>query len=206
VKNAKYSDMTRIRLQEGASAAYELGKDAVKFFSNKLGVPQIASKLGALALSVNSVPANTTQVEVTVTITEDGTYTISLDGAAEGCEQIILVDGEVETDLLANEYSFAGTAGSTKNMSVLLVTEDTNVAVGTVEGGSILIQTIGDKAYISGLDGAAVVNVYDVAGKLVQRFTNVNNGDALTLNNAGVAIIEVKTATQNAKAKVSVKK
>jgi hypothetical protein len=205
VKNAKYSDMTRIRLQNGASAAYELGKDAVKFFSNKAGVPQIASKLGALALSVNSVPANTTKVDLTVTITEDGTYTINLDGAAEGCSQVILVDGDVETDLLANEYSFAGTAGSTKNMSVLLVTEGTT-AVGTAEGGSILIQTIGNKAYINGLDGAAVVNVYDVAGKLVQRFTNVNNGDALTLNNAGVAIIDVKTATQTAKAKVSVKK
>jgi hypothetical protein len=205
VKNAKYEDKTRIRLQDGASADYEIGKDAMKFFSHKAGVPQIACKQGELDLSVNSVPANTTQVEVTVTITEDGTYTISLDGAAEGCSQVILVDGEVETDLLANEYSFAGTAGSTKNMSVLLVTDGTT-AVGTTEGGSILIQAIADKAYIGGLDGAAVVNVYDVAGKLVQRFTGVNNGDALTLNNAGVAIIEVKTATQNAKAKVSVKK
>jgi len=204
VKNAKYSDKTRIRLQDGASLGYELGKDAVKFFSSKAGVPQIACKQAGLDLSVNSVPANTRQVEVTVNITEDGMYTISLDGAGEGCQQVILVDGETETDLLADDYSFAGTAGSTKSMSVLLVSEGTT-AVGTAEGGSILIQTIGNKAYISGLEGAATVNVYDVAGKLAQRFTGVNNGDALTLKNAGVAVIEVKTVAQIAKAKVSVK-
>lgn len=205
VKNAKYSDKTRIRLQDGASVGYELGKDAVKIYTHKAGVPQIWSKAVGLALSVNTVPVTTTKVDVSVTIGEDGTYTINLDGVAEGCQQVILIDGDMETDLLADEYSFAGTAGSTKNMSVLLVTEGTT-SVGTTQGGNILIQTIGDKAYITGLEGVATVTVYDVAGKLAQRFTGVNNGDALSLSNNGIYVIDVKTATQTGKAKVSVKK
>jgi preprotein translocase subunit SecB len=208
VKNAKYSDKVRIRLQEDASAGYEIGKDAVKFFATKVEVPQIYSKQGNYVLSVNSVPVTTTEVSVTVKAGEEGNYTIAMEDIAKavGCKQVILKDGNVETDLLAdNEYTFSATAGASKNFTVLFVTDNTT-AVKTTEGSAIIIKTIGDKAYVSGLEGLADVCVYDVSGKLVQRFTNVNNNDALTLKQLGIYVVDVKTATQQGKAKVSVNK
>jgi hypothetical protein len=210
--NGKYNDKTRIRLQEDASAGYDLGKDAVKFMSPKKDVPQLYSKSLGYNLSVSALPIGTSKVDLGMYIGEKGNYSIQLTDVQKSAafKQVILVDNETggQTDLLASEdgYSFeSNSMGASKRFSVLLVAEGAS-AIGTAEGGNIVIQTIGDKAYISGLEGTATVNVYDVAGKLAQRFTNVNNGDVLTLNNAGVAIIEVNTATQTAKAKVGVKK
>ncbi len=212
LENANFSDKARIRIQEDASSGYDLGKDAVKFMSPKKEVPQLYSKSLGYNLSVSALPVGTAKVDLGMYIGEKGKYSIRLTDVQKSAafDQVILVDNETgeQTDLLASEegYSFeSSTTGTSKRFSVLLIAEGAT-AVGTAQGGTIIIQAIGDKAYISGLEGAATVTVYDVAGKLTQRFTNVNNGDALTLNNTGVAIIEVNTATQTAKAKVSVKK
>lgn len=212
--NLEYSDKVRIRLQEQATASYDLGLDAVKFMSPKTKVPQLYAITQGYNLAVNSMPIGTSKIDLGMYVGEKDWYSIKLSDVKKSAsfKQVILEDKVTgkQIDLLASEdgYSFeSSSVGTSKRFSVLLISEDSNVGIGNTEEDSIiLIQTIGEKAYISGLEGVAVVNVYDIAGKLVQRFRGVTNGDALTINKKGLYVIKVNTLSQNVKVKVSIKK
>lgn len=211
VKNTLYRDKVRIRLQSEATLNYDLGKDAVKFLTTRANVPQIYCKQNGYKLSVNAVPATTSEVSVEVMLPEAGTYTIQLEDIAKasGCEQIILLDNAVgaQVDLLSDNHSyvFEATAGAVKNLTIFFVLQGTSVVNSTSDGKIISIKTIDNKAYITGLESLAKVNIYDISGRLVQRFSEVNNNDELLLINKGIYFIDVNTSTQKAKAKVSVK-
>jgi hypothetical protein len=211
VKNTLYRDKVRVRLQSDATLSYDLGKDAVKFLTPRAIVPQIYCKQNGYKLSVNAVPGNTREVVIEVMLPEAGTYAIQLEDIEKvsGCEQIILMDNAIGTQLnllLDNHtYVFEATAGAVKNLTLFFVLEGTRVVNSTSDEKIISIKTIDNKAYITGLESLAKVNIYDISGRLVQRFSEVNNNDELLLTNKGIYFIDVNTSTQKAKAKVSVK-
>jgi hypothetical protein len=212
VSNNKYSDEARIRLKNDAKEGYELGNDAMKFMSPAKEVPQIYTKTSGYNLSVNSLPINSKKVDLGVYIGEKGRYNLKLKDIEKinKCSQVILIDNitGTQTDLLVEEEGYAfdsDKVGTTNRFSILLVSEGTS-AIEATQGQNILIQAIGDKLYVDGLEREATVLVYDVSGKLVQRFVNVNNNDALSIANAGIYVVDVKNETQQGKAKISIKK
>jgi len=203
-------------LQDGSIDGYELGKDAVKLFSPKAGVPQISTKQNGLDLSVNTLPVTTTKADVNVKISEDGAYTISLEDVekAAGCNQVVLVDNGTgaTTDLLAGEsYSFAGTAGATKALTVLLSSNNTgNLSTpdlpGDVGGGDVETSTLNevlDGASVFGQNGNIVVSatsglvkaisVYNVQGQQVKTVASPASYQIIPMNNAGSYVVKLQS-------------
>lgn len=59
----------------------------------------------------------------------------------------------------------------------------------------ISVKLVDNKASISGLEGTAQVNVYNVAGQLIQS-ASVNNNEEISLGAKGVYILNIQTANQ----------
>jgi hypothetical protein len=207
---ATYTDKTRIRIQEGRTINYELGHDAMKMTSLNTQVPQIYTRTKATdnvtySYAVNALPTSTTIVDLVVTTGKAGSYTVSLENIddAPGYSSIILVVGTREFDLLEGSYTFSTSRAQTMNWKVKLVQGVVTQVAQTADNG-IDVATINNKVYINGLESEATVSVYNVSGKLVQTISNVQNNQALTINNAGVSVLTITTATQQAQAKVLV--
>ncbi len=205
---ATYTDKTRIRLQEARTVNYELGFDAIKMFSMNTQVPQIYTKTKGtdnvvVNYAVNSLPTNTTIVDLVVSTGKAGSYTISLENIddAPSYSSIILVVGTKEYDLLEGSYTFSTSKAQTMNWKVKLV-QGVVTQVAQTADNSIDVATVDNKVYINGLESEATVSVYTVSGKLVQTISNVQNNQALTINNTGVSVLSITTATQQAQAKV----
>jgi hypothetical protein len=207
---ATYTDNTRIRVEEGRTVNYELGKDAVKMLSMNTQVPQIYTRTKGTdnvtySYAVNSLPTSTTIVDLVVTTGKAGSYTVSLENIddASSYSSIILVVGSQEYDLLEGSYTFSTSQAQTMNWKVKLVQGVVTQVAQTADNG-IDVATINNKVYINGLESEATVSVYNVSGQLVQTISNVQNNQALTINNAGVSVVTITTATQQAQAKVLV--
>ena len=207
LSNAKYTDRTRIRLQEGASDDYEIGKDGVKFLSLRSDVPQLYTQTKKCQYSVNALPLGTTEVPLKVQLMTLGTYTISMEdiGSASSYSQIILIDGTKKTNLLEGKYTFEVAQSTTKDMTIQLVSIAVPTQVISAVDNTIEVSTVDKGIYITGLDGAARIEVYDLSGQLVQLFNNVVNNEILVIGNDGVNVLSIITDTQTAKAKVLIK-
>ena len=200
-----YEDLARIRLQQGRTTDFELGFDAIKMPSENKQAPQIATVSKQVQYAVNSLPTTTTIVDLVVTTGKAGSYTISLENIDDvsNYTSIILVVGTQEYDLLEGGYTFSTSKAQTMNWKVKLVQGVVTQVAQTAED-SIDVTTIDNKVYINGLESEATVSVYNVSGQLVQTINNVQNNQALSINNTGVSVLTITTATQQAQAKVLV--
>ena len=154
---------------------------------------------------MNALPITTTLVDVVVTTGTAGSYTISLDNIddAPSYSSIILVVGNKEYDLMKSAYTFTTTKAQTFMWKVKLVQGVITQIIQT-HGNGIDVTSINRQVYITGLQSEATIQVYDMLGKLVQVIQNVQNNQALTINNSGVSILNVSTFTQQTQAKVFV--
>lgn len=154
---------------------------------------------------MNALPITTTLVDVVVTTGTAGSYTISLDNMddAPSYSSIILVVGNKEYDLMKSAYTFTTTKAQTFMWKVKLVQGVITQIIQT-HGNGIDVTSINRQVYITGLQSEATIQVYDMLGKLVQVIQNVQNNQALTINNSGVSILNVSTFTQQTQAKVFV--
>ncbi len=205
-----FTDKARIRLQEGRTVNYELGFDAIKMLSMNAQAPQIYTRTKGtdnvtISYAVNSLPTNTSIVDLVVSTGKAGSYTVSLENIndAPSYSSIILVVGTQEYDLLEGAYTFSTTKAQTMNWKVKLVQGVATQVAQTADNG-IDVATINNQVYINGLESEAMVSVYNVSGKLVQIISNVQNNQALNINNTGVSVLTITTTTQQAQAKVLV--
>lgn len=207
---ATYTDNTRIRIEEGRTVNYELGHDAVKMLSMNALVPQIYTRTKAMdnvtySYAVNALPTNTAVVDLVVTTGKAGSYTISLENIddAPSYSSIILVVGTKEYNLLEGSYTFITSKAQTMNWKVKLV-QGVVTQVAQTADNTIDVATVNSSVYINGLESEATVLVYTVSGKLVQTISKVYNNQALTINNTGISVLTITTATQQAQSKVFV--
>nr|MBP6284293.1 hypothetical protein [Paludibacteraceae bacterium] len=206
--NNEFSDVTRIRLQEGRTTEFELGKDAVKMISSNALVPQIYTQSrnaanSSYSYAVNSLPITTTLVDLVVTTGKAGSYTISLENIDDApiYSSIILVIGTKEYDLLEGTYTFSTTKAQTMNWKLKLV-QGVPTQIVQNETTALSIDKVANQIVVSGVEGAATVQVYTVDGKCVQTIENVQNKQALFIDHVGVSLLTVTTDTQQAKVKV----
>jgi hypothetical protein len=209
LSNDKYSDKTRIRLQDEALESYELGKDAIKIFSQKTNIPQIYSKTNGYDLSVNALPLNTLKVNLGMKLNEGERYDIRLSDKnnMEKYKKIILKDNETanEIDLLTDEsYTFSSSDGA-KNRFALYFLADSSTDVNIPEG-EIIINNIGNKITIDGLASLGDMRIYDVTGRLLKYLRGVKNGNVFTLNESGLYLIKIETSTQSVTTKIVISK
>ncbi len=105
-------DRTRVVISDKASLDYERSRDAAKFASTEASVPQIYSHYASSRYAINERPLASGEVALGIHCGTDGTYTIALQGEANGT--VVLVDHEmnVSTEITADHgYTFDAKAG-----------------------------------------------------------------------------------------------
>lgn len=195
--DAKYNDITRIRLQEGANPAYEIGTDAAKMFGMNANVSYIYTKVNNTGLAINTLPKTISEVELTTKFAKAGNYSISISDIenVQSYSAIILIDKTTgkSTDLLAvGSYDYNVTAAGTVNRFKVQLAPKITTGVSFSDDQSIRIATQQNEAIILGLRDASQVSVFDTTGKTV--FSGlINNNEPIRFENKGLYIFEIAT-------------
>jgi hypothetical protein len=217
VKNnaiVEHEDRTRIRLSDDFSVNFELGKDAVKMMSSNVQVPQIFSKIKDLSnvtnsYQVNAIPTSVTEVDLVVTTGQNGTYTIELKNKQNlpNYTSVLLIRGNEQTDLMQESYQFTATQGTktvTNNWKIRMV-KALQTEIAQANDNAIVVSTVNNDVYISGLESSATVSVFDLTGKLLQVIDNVQNNIPIQLLGNGMYVLYITNESQQANAKVLIK-
>lgn len=160
-------DKTRVVVNEGASADYETGVDASKFFSMDGAVPQVYTLVGeATECAINERPVAEGLVKVGFMAPEEGSYTFAL--VRNEAKTVVLIDHETgtTTDLTAGEYNFTAAQGTWNNRFELMITPAEPTAIEGVDGDKeAKVTATGEGIVVEGTEGRVVV--YSVDGKKV---------------------------------------
>jgi hypothetical protein len=203
--NVTYDDMTRIRLQEGAAANYEIGTDAAKMFGMNIKVSYIYTTINKTTASINTLPKTVTEVELITKFAAAGKYSISISNIekVQNYSAVILIDISTgkRTDLLAvGSYDYNVSAAGTSNRFKVQFAPKITTGVSVSDDHSLTITSQHSQAIISGLSAATQVRVYDTTGKAV--FSGlVNNNEPIKLENKGLYIFEIATPEKTEKIK-----
>ena len=121
ISNGNSTDRTRIVLNDQATMQYELDKDASKFMSTDLSVPQIYTTANGVNYAINERPVADGNVNLSVYTGSDDFYTITLDNDVEGCQVILEDKAEGKNILLTKgvSYTFSAKAGTADNRFML---------------------------------------------------------------------------------------
>ncbi len=183
--NSTYDDKTRIRLLEGASTDYEIGKDASKIFGTDPNISYIYSTINNYAVAINTLPRTVTQVDLRAKLAAANKYTLSLEmpEKAMNYAAIYLIDKVTGTsiDLKSNNsYTFtANAAGYTDRFRIQLAPQNTTGIISS-EKSNIRISTDNNSARIYGIE-LADVKIVDISGKQVYN-DKVKQGEPIQLN------------------------
>lgn len=115
-------DKTRVVINDNAEMHYEMEKDASKFMSSNVAVPQIYTVNDGIGYSINERPLDAGKVKLNTIINADGVYTIALADIPDECT-VCLLDNKTgaKVQLTEKEYSFYGTAGENPERFMLIV-------------------------------------------------------------------------------------
>jgi hypothetical protein len=210
LRNMQYTDNAVIRLGEDASEEYVLGEDALKIQTIAAASPQIYTEaIGACSgLFVNSLPANTERVDLQLKINSPGTHTIKISKPEQlrNINTATLVDTEtgLRTDLITNEngYTFDAISKGVSNRFYIMLATNTSVKTGKTGNEDINVLLKGRNITLTGIKGNAYIRMYDVVGKLMYQYKDLQNGQSIDVNVPGVYLLEIKTDTQNERVKV----
>ncbi len=213
LSDSSYTDNFRIHLREDATVGYDLNKDGQKIFDTNTKVPQLYSLQNGINLAINALPLNyneTILVPLAYFSTKANTYTISLspNNQLENITKIILRDkiANIETDLLSSSYTFSSTKKEivTNRFEIEIGTSENNIhtSITTSTVTNIEIKTIGKQIILHGLESSAEVSLYDLTGRKIILYQNINNNQPIDSHLWGTYIVKVRNKTQTAVAKI----
>ena len=165
LSNDKYSDRTRVVLNENASSLYEQDKDASKFLSDHALNSQLFTIESGVQYAINERPLNDGLVLLGVSIVEAGKHTIVLQTTAD--IKVILTDLETgESVRLDNTegYTFEAETGMITNRFQLHISKPTGI--------NSLQQQLSDSDIFT-IDGRRVQNMNASGIYIVKKGTEV---------------------------------
>jgi hypothetical protein len=206
LSNNSYSDYTRVRFQDGASAAYEIGTDAAKFVSPVAAIPQIYTSINGFGAAVNTLPTTLNTFDLTTKIGTVGNYTITLANPEKlsNYSAITLVDNVTgaSTDLLSGSYTYNSSTTGTSTRFKVTLTPDVVNSVAAANNLNLVVSVADNKVYVRGLITLADINVYDATGKLYKSVKKVSNGQSVDLANKGIYILEINSGEGKSRVKI----
>lgn len=207
--NSLYDDLTRIRLQEGASADYVIGTDAAKMFGMDPNVSYIYSTINGYGIAINTLPATTSNVELQTKFAATGNYTISIlnTDKISNYSAVILYDKILgkNVDLLSvGSYTFSSSLAGTTNRFTVKLSPKITTGISQSENGKITVSSVGNNVTVAGLSSVANITVYDTAGKIAFKGL-VENNQSIRLNNKGLYIFEISDNNIRENIKVFIK-
>lgn len=136
--DGKLTDKTRFVLNPEASMDYETSRDASKFFSMDVSVPQIYTIEQGEMLAINERPMGEGTVQLGIMVAQGGEYTIT--APCNQFQNLVLVDNEtgIETELTDGaSYTFTASAGTWKNRFMLRMGSEVVTNVFEIENGKL---------------------------------------------------------------------
>lgn len=111
IANGERTDRARIVLNPEASAAYEIGRDASKFFADNSDCAQIYVR-SDVNYSIDERPLGDATAVLGIRASKEETYTLSLSGRYSSEWHVMLTDRltGITTDLTLEPYSFSASA------------------------------------------------------------------------------------------------
>jgi hypothetical protein len=198
------SDETYIWMKEETKPIYVVDEDAIKM--PKSGISLYSTTTDAVKVAANALPREeTTIVPLSFSGAKAGAMSISRaqDDLAPNVIKLILRDKKMNTqvDLLSQfEYPFTASAGADASrfeLEIGLATDNVITGKGQRNADNGITMSIaGNNIVLHGLESSAKVMIFDLAGRQMTSFKNVDNNEALYVNLKGAYIVKVVTATQ----------
>lgn len=149
ISNGETEDMTRVVLNESASLAYEVNRDASKFMSMDESVPQLYTlDEEGTQYAINERPIGDGSVALGFYVGKDGNYTIAVSRC--DAESVFITDnltGET-IDITNGAYNFSAKAGTDNTRFILSFVSHNATAIQEVDKTGI-----NEKADVFSLDG-----------------------------------------------------
>ena len=113
ISDGNNTDRTRIVLNENSSMQYEMDKDASKFMSTDMAVPQIYTSGNGVKYAINERPVADGTANLCIYIGTDGFYSISLANNVDRYQVVLEDKAENKSVVLngENEYVFSAKTG-----------------------------------------------------------------------------------------------
>ncbi len=216
--SATYTDIFRARLHDEGTTGLDLNIDGYKIFDEaSVLVQQIYSKQDGYMFAINALPRNveTTVVPVAYFTPNAGAYTISYKPSAksENINKLILVDKVkgIETDLLATPAYTINTVAKESNATrfeLIIGRAKDNVETGipiVSTESKVIVSAAEKQLIIHGLNAKATVSIFDLTGKKVATYSNIDNNQIIPTNLVGIYMVKVENATQKTTVKVILK-
>jgi len=138
---------------------------------------------------------------------ENVTYQLLKDGVPYGSKEI---GSENEIDWFVTEAG-TYTVKTTSDTGGFCETLMPGSAVITIisalhdaEANKIGVTFINNQLQLSGLESKASLTVYDITGRLIQTFNQVDNNENMQLKGSGIYLVHIETATQSVRTKIAV--
>lgn len=194
----KYTDKTRVVLNEVSALGYETSYDACKFMTMEAGVPQIYTiDSEETEYAINERPLDKGIVKLGVVVSTSGTHRISMPRNEAG--SVILIDHKagVKHDLSKGEYEFTAEAGTYNSRFTLNITSSSETGIEDAEMAEGALECDGNNILVNGIKGN--VSVYTVDGrKVAETYSNGN----VSFNNMPQGIYIVRTVQGTGKVTV----
>ena len=194
------TDKTSLIMDNDQSTAYQIGQDMEKWIGFDTAKPQVYSVLGGINYAYNALPMSSvvnlplgmyTQTAGNTTISANATQAASL-------TKLLLTDNGVSpaitTDLLATNYTFTATAGTSNtrfSITAQRITTDNNL-VGN-ELTDIGISIVNGKLLMINVLPSTMVRVYDALGRMLISKNATSNTMEIKLNARGIYTIQLQS-------------
>lgn len=183
-----YSSTTLVGYIEGATYGKDRLYDATFKVNTDLG---IYSFINDNTVIINGRPApfdNYDSIPIGITIPTNGIYSIGINtvsGLFENPDQSIYIEDlttGITYDIRLSPYSFSANTGNHPNRFILKYNQTTLATTDFDSENSIAILTNEKTSVKSSRDAITQIEVYDVLGKLVNNYTNLNQHEVQLTN------------------------
>jgi len=203
-------DRFRLRVRDDATTGFDPQLDGLKFVSSNTSVPQLYCIYNGSSYSVNSIPKDTTVITTTIPLTlytgVKKSYTIRIANPekVKRFTNVYLTDASTgaQVDLLTTPtYTFSAASTGTTSTRLAIVLKSTaniptNLQLQQQSNGTIIVKSQSGKVTIEGLHGKAKVSIFDITGRQIAKFNNVQNYQVLPVSLDGIYLIKVQSADQ----------
>lgn len=204
VQQDSLSDRLRIRLRTDATVNFDPGLDGFEFRSLNLAYPQLYAKSNNLSYSIHSLAPQTSSQTIPLTYIAGtaGTYSIKLSNKAgvKRYSKVTLKDytlAKTQDLLVDSVYTFTTAKGTVSTRMAIILEAPTATQVESVTASTgIEAKVVAGKISFEGLIGTATVELFDVTGRKIGSYTQINNYETLPVSLLGVYLLKVKTETQ----------
>ena len=196
-------DVIKILIDQNGTAGMDLGLDAFKIFSMNKNYPGLFMEYGLDRMSINAIPYSMTHQSVNIGLKKGASSQYSIEALTKDFNpgtQVILEDKDLNVfhDLRTGPYSFAHLNSGLDSRFVLHL-NDVSMGMEEWKDEKMFISGNGSRTEFRFSENETLewIEVVDITGALLHRFTNVSGGvlDLTQFDSPGIELLRIRTST-----------